>query len=102
MFLKALALDPKMPLSLAGLGKAYVRKGQVKEAVPYLERAVALQPDSANIHYQLGQAYLKTGRRAEAKKEMDEAGRLQSEARGKQEERISGKLPVPEAPGQQP
>jgi Tfp pilus assembly protein PilF len=61
-----------------------------------------LQPDSANIHYQLGQAYLKTGRRAEAKKEMDEAGRLQAEARGKQEERISGKLPAPEAPGQQP
>jgi uncharacterized protein HemY len=61
-----------------------------------------MQPDSANLHYQLGQAYLKVGRRDEAKKQMDEAGKLQAEAREKQEDRISGKLPAPAAPGQQP
>ena len=84
MFRKALALNPEMPLSLAGLGKAYVRNGQPAEAIPYLEKAVAFQPDSANMHYQFGQAHLTTGRREVAQKELAEAGRLQAEARGKQ------------------
>src|SRR6516165_1209306 len=36
MFEKALALNPKMPLSLAGLGKAYIQKSKPEEAIPYL------------------------------------------------------------------
>jgi Flp pilus assembly protein TadD len=87
-----------MPLSLAGLGKAYVRKAKPEEAIPLLKQAVELQPDSANMHYQLGQAYLKAGRREEAQKEMAEAQKLQAESRQKQEEKISGQLPAPEGP----
>ena len=87
-----------MPQSLAGMGKAYMRKGSPAKAIPYLKQAVALQPESANFHYQLGQACLKVGRRAEGEQELAAAGRLQVEARERQEQRISGKLPAPEAP----
>jgi predicted Zn-dependent protease len=97
-FRKALALNAKMPLSLAGLGKAYVKEGKPAEAVPYLEKAMALQPDSANLHYQLGQAYLKTGHRKEAQKEMAEADRLQATQREKLEERLTGRLPALKVP----
>jgi tetratricopeptide (TPR) repeat protein len=52
MFHKALALDLKLPESLAGIGKALVRKGQPAQAFAYLTKATALEPDSANFHYQ--------------------------------------------------
>jgi Flp pilus assembly protein TadD len=87
-----------MPLSLAGIGKAYVRESKPEEAIPYLQRAVELEPDSANLHYQLGQAYLKANRNSAAERELAEAGRLQAKIREKQEARISGKLPPPQAP----
>ena len=110
VFRKALALNPKMPLSLGGLGKAYMRKGEATQAIPYLKKAVELEPDSANLHYQLGQAYLKAGRRAEANQNLAEAGRLQTQARAEQTEKmgmssapeVHGKLPAPQAPQANP
>ena len=65
------------------MGKAYLRKGQSAQAIPYFQRALVLAPDSAKMHYQLGQAYLKTGQRQKGQKEISEAGRLQAEAREK-------------------
>ena len=64
----------------------------------HVKRAVELQPDSANFHYQLGQAYLKLKRATEAKAEFAEASKLQTEVRQGQEEKISGKLPPPASP----
>jgi Flp pilus assembly protein TadD len=90
-----------MPTSLAGLGKAYIRKAEPEEAIPFLKQAVELQSDSANMHYQLGQAYLKAGRRDEAQKEMAEAQKLQGRARQKQEEKLAGQLPAPQGPTEQ-
>jgi len=87
-----------MPLSLAGIGRANIRQSKPEEAIPYLKRAVELQPDSANLRYQLGQAYLKAGRRGDAEKELTEAAQLQTHVREKQEERMFGKLPAPEGP----
>ena len=93
-------MNPKLPPSLAGLGRAYLRKGQTEQAVSFLQRAVTLQPDSANYHYQLGQAYLKKGQRAEAQKEFAEQHRLQAAEVNKQGDRIFGRLPTPSAPPQ--
>jgi tetratricopeptide (TPR) repeat protein len=98
LFQKALAINPKLTPSLAGLGRAYLRQGKTEEAISYLERAVALQPDSANYHYQLGQAYLKKGMRAEAQKQFAEQHKLQAAQVEKQAERLSGRLPPPAEP----
>ena len=101
MFDRALKLNPKLPLSLAGLSKAYLREGKSPQAIAALKKAVELQPDSANIRYQLGQALLKAGRREEAQKELDQAQKLQAQAREEQAEKISGKLPAPKGPEEQ-
>jgi Flp pilus assembly protein TadD len=83
---------------MAGLGRSYLLEGKFPQAVVYLKRAVTLQPDSANFHYQLAQAYLKLGERAAAQAEFAEQQKLQVEARDKQTERISGRLPAPAGP----
>jgi Flp pilus assembly protein TadD len=98
MFRKALAINPKMPLSLGGLGKVCVRKGSPREAISYFKRAIAIQPDSANLRVQLGQAYLKAGLRAEAEKQFAAARKLQAQVREKQEGNLFGKLPAPQVP----
>jgi Flp pilus assembly protein TadD len=100
--LTANGMPPPSRDVLAGLAKAHVRKGRPAGAIPYLEQALKLQPDSASMHYQRGQAYLKTGRREEAEKEVAQAGRLQAQEREKQEGKISGKLPAPQAPADKP
>ena len=100
LFQKALALNPKLTPSLAGLGRAYLRKGKTDLAISYLGRAVALQSDSANYHYQLGQAYLKKGLRAEAEKQFAEQHKLQAAEVEKQGDKIFGRLPPPAEPKQ--
>lgn len=43
------------------LGTALAQQQKYKQAIPYLHRAIELQPDSARAHYQMGAALLKTG-----------------------------------------
>jgi len=99
---EALARRAQLPKSLAGLGKAYLRKGETAPSIRYLKEAIAIEPGIGSYHYQLGQAYLKAGRRAEAKEEMAMAEKLQTEAREKQALQLSGKMPSPEVPGSKP
>jgi tetratricopeptide (TPR) repeat protein len=101
-FRLALARRPRLPKSLAGLGKAYIRKGQTAQGIRYLKDAIAIEPGTATFHYQLGQAYLKAGEREEAKQEMATAENLQAAAREKQAEQLSGRLPSPPLPAQEP
>jgi Flp pilus assembly protein TadD len=98
LFQKALKLNAQMPDSLAGLAKAYFRLGHTGEATTYLKRAIELEPDNAKFHYQLGRAFLKGGQRAEAQKEFALQQKYQSQAREKQAEQLSGKLPPPVGP----
>ena len=95
MFGKALQLNPKLPNSLDGTGKAYSRKGQPEKAAIYFQRAVDLQPDSAKMHFQLGQALMKAGQQERGRQEIAKAGKLQERARKDFEETVSGKLPPP-------
>jgi spermidine synthase len=57
----ALALDPKHFYSLINLGKLYLTKQDMPRAVPYLERALAIEPESARAHHLRGLAYQATG-----------------------------------------
>lgn len=99
MFSKALAINPNMPDSLAGIAKCYLASGQPSLAVPLLQRAVGLEPRSTKMHYLLGRALLKEGKYRDANKELAEAAKLrqaaaQNEAKNKKEANEGSTLPV--------
>ena len=48
------------------LGVAYAQRGQFAEAVPFMERALAINPDFAEAHYNLGNALQALGRNEDA------------------------------------
>lgn len=58
--------DPGKAHNQTLLGSSYVRVGRHAEAIPHLERALALEPRSATAHNQLGGALLALGRSREA------------------------------------
>ena len=43
------------------MGAALAQQQKYPQAIPYLHRAIELQPDSAWAHYQMGEALLKIG-----------------------------------------
>jgi spermidine synthase len=57
----ALAIDPKHFYSLLNLGKLYLTKQDIPRAVPFLERALAVEPQNARAHHLRGLAYQATG-----------------------------------------
>ena len=60
-------------------GRAQLRKGNLAEAVPALERAVANEPDDAAAHYALYQAYRATGNQTSAAAEISKFRQLRKE-----------------------
>ena len=76
MFRKALAINPDMPDSLAGIAKCYLASGQPSLAVPLLQHAVELEPQSTKMHYLLGRAFQREGKYTDANKELVEAAKL--------------------------
>ena len=58
---KSIRLFPRYALSYVGLGRIYVLGGHYTEAIPYLEKAIALSPSYTGYGY-LIQAYQRTGR----------------------------------------
>jgi spermidine synthase len=57
----ALAIDPKHFYSLLNLGKLYLTKQDIPRAVPYLDRALAVEPENARAHHLRGLAYQAAG-----------------------------------------
>jgi len=55
--LKAVALDPKLPLAHFLLGELYLYKSRVPEAITELQKELALNPGHAATYYKLGDAY---------------------------------------------
>lgn len=62
---KSIRLFPRYALSYVGLGRIYVLDGHYAQAIPYLEKAVALSPSYTGYGY-LIQAYLRSDRPDEA------------------------------------
>ena len=58
---KSIRLFPRYALSYVGLGRIYVLGGHYTEAIPYLEKAIALSPSYTGYGY-LIQAYIRTDR----------------------------------------
>ncbi|HTQ53010.1 MAG TPA: tetratricopeptide repeat protein [Bryobacteraceae bacterium] len=97
-FRHAATLDAGFADAFIGLGRTLLADGRTAEAIPALESAVKLNPNSAMAHYELATAYSRSGRKEEAAREY----RLQKQANEKQQqadqrvrEGIAGAPPKP-------
>jgi predicted Zn-dependent protease len=68
-FTRAVKFDPTFADAMIELGRTLISADRPAEAVPYLEKAVQLQPDNPSAHYQLATAYRRVGRTEDAQKE---------------------------------
>jgi tetratricopeptide (TPR) repeat protein len=62
----ALALDPNHFYTLVNLGKLYLTRQDIPRSAPYLDRAIAIDADSARAHHLRGLAYQAAGDSARA------------------------------------
>src|SRR5262249_48105002 len=69
----ALAIDPKSFFTLIDLGKYYLTKQDLQRAVPYLDHAITIDPDSARAHHLRGLAYQASGDNVSAANEYRKA-----------------------------
>lgn len=67
---RAIELDPNLAAAYLTWGRLYVRTNQYAEAAPLLERAVSLQPELIEAHYQLSRVLMKLKRTDEANREL--------------------------------
>jgi tetratricopeptide (TPR) repeat protein len=68
-FQRALASRPEFPEALIALGKLRLQDKSPAEAIPLLERAVALHPKNESAHYSLMMAYRDAGRQIDAQRQ---------------------------------
>lgn len=64
--LEAVRLEKNNPQYLQKLGAICLALKEVDEAIAYLERAAALDPDSPQVNYSMGQAWQRKGERQKA------------------------------------
>jgi len=55
--LKAVSLDPKLPMAHYLLGELYLYQSKTAQAIAQFEQEVAVNPSSPNVYYKLGDAY---------------------------------------------
>ena len=67
---RATELDSNLAAAYLSWGRLYVRTNRYSEAAPLLERAVALQPELTEAHYQLSRVLVKLKRPDEANREL--------------------------------
>ncbi len=69
----ALAIDPNHFFTLIDLGKLYLTKQDIPRSIPYLDRAIQIDPGSARAHHLRGLAYQAGGDNAQAAREYRKA-----------------------------
>jgi tetratricopeptide (TPR) repeat protein len=55
--LKAVLLDPKLPMAHYLLGEVYLYQSKIDQAITQLEQEIAINPGYANAYYKLADAY---------------------------------------------
>jgi len=79
------------------LGKIYSARGDYKEALGALDKALKIVPESQKVHFLRGQVLQKLGRTEEAKAEFATAKKLMDAGLNKHREEMEEKLvPSPE------
>jgi len=81
-FQKALDLSPDFAEAALAVGRMRVQAMQYAEAIPLLERVVALQPRNEAGHYTLMLAYRNSGQMDKARREQQELQKLQQPPEG--------------------
>jgi spermidine synthase len=69
----ALAIDPNHFFTLIDLGKLYLTKQDLPRSIPYLDRAIQIDPGSSRAHHLRGLAYQAGGDNAQAAHEYRKA-----------------------------
>jgi tetratricopeptide (TPR) repeat protein len=67
---RSVELDPNIAGAYVSWGRLYARTNRYGEAAPLLERAVSLQPELLEAHYQLSRVLMKLKRTDEANREL--------------------------------
>jgi Tfp pilus assembly protein PilF len=70
-FVRATKLDAGFEDAFIGLGRTLLTDDRAADAIPPLEAAVKLDPDSPIAHYNLATAYSRTGRKEDAAREFN-------------------------------
>jgi Tfp pilus assembly protein PilF len=65
-WITALALDPDHFYTLINLGRTYLTRQEIARAVPFLDRAIQIDPSSARAHHLRGLAHQANGEHARA------------------------------------
>jgi len=78
----AIQAKPEYGEALIHLGSVLVMERKIEDGIPYLERGLALEPQSPNGRFNLAQAFEATGRLAESEEQYLEALRLTPNDRG--------------------
>ncbi|HEX2267973.1 MAG TPA: tetratricopeptide repeat protein [Pyrinomonadaceae bacterium] len=84
---RATELDPTLAAAYLAWGRLYVRENRHSEAAPLLERAVSLQPELLEAHYQLSQVLRKLKRTDEANRELEIFKQLSAKQKAQNEPR---------------
>jgi tetratricopeptide (TPR) repeat protein len=66
--LKAISLDPKLPLAHYLLSELYLYQSKIDQAISNLQQEVAINPGYANAYFKLADAYIRVGRFDDAEK----------------------------------
>jgi Flp pilus assembly protein TadD len=89
LFLAALAANPRYKEALFGLGKAEINLGDPTKALDPLRKAMQLDPNCFQAHYQLGAALARLGHQDEAKKEREICASIQAKQRAEYTKKVS-------------
>jgi len=92
-FRELLKSNPTHAPSCVKLGGILLRAHQYDDAKQNLERAVSLDPDSVEAHYQLGLLLRRLGKSAESESEFAESRKLEAAQRAQKDVRLRLLLP---------
>ncbi len=93
IFRDLLKKNPQHSPSYVKLGSILLRAHQYEEAQRDLERAVSLDPDSVEAHYQLGLVLRRLGKSADSESEFAESRKLEMGQRAQKDVRLRLLLP---------
>jgi tetratricopeptide (TPR) repeat protein len=66
--LKAISIDPKLPMAHYLLGELYLYQAETDQAIAQFEQEIQLNPSYANVYFKLGDAYSRVERYDDAER----------------------------------